>query len=120
MEYNQILDKTEKLEDVAHRLAYLSVYCAAQMTIAERNCTKPFNPILGETYELVTDEIEYLSEQVSHHPPITAIYCRGKKTNYVLSNLQKTNTKFTGKFMEFHQQYRTYIEFEDLKETYEI
>jgi hypothetical protein len=78
------------------------VYAAAQLTICERNCTKPFNPLLGETYEYATDDFEFLSEQVSHHPPVTANYCRGRKTKYVLYNNQKTNTKFTGKSLDFH------------------
>ena len=102
MEYNSILDAANKIQDPVLRLAYIAVYAGSMITICERNATKPFNPILGETYEYVTDEFEYLSEQVSHHPPITANYCRGKKSNYVLWNNQKTNTKFTGKYMEFH------------------
>ena len=34
--------------------------------------TKPFNPMLSETFEFVTDDFEYLAEQVTHHPPVTA------------------------------------------------
>lgn len=122
MEYNQLLDKTALIKEGGpeKRLAWIAVYAAAQLTICERNCTKPFNPLLGETYEYVTDDFEFLSEQVSHHPPVTANYCRGRKTKYVLYNNQKTNTKFTGKSLDFHQQYRTYIEFGDLNEKYEI
>lgn len=33
---------------------------------------KPFNPILGETFEIITPEYNYFAEQVSHHPPISA------------------------------------------------
>ena len=33
---------------------------------------KPFNPLLGETFELVGKDYRFLAEQVSHHPPITA------------------------------------------------
>mmetsp|Transcript_29606 Transcript_29606/g.28830 ORF Transcript_29606/g.28830 Transcript_29606/m.28830 type:complete len:197 (+) Transcript_29606:1364-1954(+) len=40
--------------------------------------TKPFNALLGETYEYVDDKYEFLSEQVSHHPPCTVYYCRSK------------------------------------------
>lgn len=36
---------------------------------------KPFNSLLGETYELVTANYRAVAEQVSHHPPITAIHC---------------------------------------------
>jgi len=34
--------------------------------------------MLGETYELVTEDYRFISEQVSHHPPISAYYQEGK------------------------------------------
>lgn len=69
---------------------------------------------------MITDDFEFLSEQVSHHPPITAAYCKGKKSNYVYWTNQKTNTKFNGKGMDFTQQYRSYIDLEDHNERFEI
>ena len=120
MEYTHIFDRACELQDPAKRLAYIATYSAIVFTHAERNCTKPFNPILGETFEYVNDDIECLTEQVSHHPPVTAVYCRGKKARWVLWNNQKTNTKFAGKCLDLHQQYRTYVELLDHNETYEI
>lgn len=38
---------------------------------------KPFNPLLGETYELVTPEFRMLTEAVSHEPPIVAMELEG-------------------------------------------
>jgi len=29
---------------------------------------KPFNPMLGETFEFVTDKVRYISEKVMHQP----------------------------------------------------
>jgi hypothetical protein len=43
---------------------------------------KPFNPILGETYELQHPQFTFISEQVSHHPPISAGYTFGKDFEY--------------------------------------
>jgi hypothetical protein len=55
-------------------LAYLGLLTAIQHTNIERCLTKPFNPLLGETFEFVNPgHHKYLAEQVSHHPPITAI-----------------------------------------------
>ena len=53
----------------------------------EKSNKKPFNPLLGETYELKGPTFEFLAEQVSHHPPITATHINGYKgyrlwTNY--------------------------------------
>lgn len=36
---------------------------------------KPFNPLLGETYELVTSKFRLFSESVSHHPPVFCLNC---------------------------------------------
>tara|TARA_B110000285_G_C14948050_1_gene525331 strand:+ start:729 stop:887 length:159 start_codon:yes stop_codon:yes gene_type:complete len=38
---------------------------------------KPFNPLLGETFEYVTRKYRFLGEQVSHHPPISAFKFEG-------------------------------------------
>ena len=37
--------------------------------------TKPFNPLLGETFEYNNPKkFTFVAEQVSHHPPIGASY----------------------------------------------
>ena len=46
---------------------------------------KPFNPLLGETYECIREDRgwRFIAEQVSHHPPISACYCDSK--NFIFS-----------------------------------
>ncbi len=39
---------------------------------------KPFNPILGETYQGWINGCPITCEQISHHPPITAFYFVGR------------------------------------------
>jgi hypothetical protein len=39
---------------------------------------KPFNPILGETYQATIDECPVFGEQISHHPPISATFMKGR------------------------------------------
>ena len=83
MEYNFLLDLACKEQDPVKRHALVAVHMITTLTICERTTSKPFNPLLGETFEFVTDDFEYLAEQVTHHPPVTACYCRGKKNNYI-------------------------------------
>lgn len=90
------------------------------MSICERTISKPFNPLLGETYELVTKDFIYLAEQVSHHPPVTANYCRSNKGLYTVWTNQRTHTKFTGKLLTLPQQYRMYIDLDKFGERYEV
>jgi len=37
---------------------------------------KPFNPILGETFQTKILDTEYYMEQVSHHPPMSRFYVK--------------------------------------------
>ena len=122
MEYLSIVDQAAKMKDEtpAKRLAYIGVFSIAQMTICEHSTTKPFNPMLGETYELITPEMRFLSEQVSHHPPITANYVESKRENVKIWSNTQTKSKFTGKALDFISVYKEYIEMEDFGETYEI
>ena len=39
---------------------------------------KPFNPILGETYQGEIAGCPVFMEQISHHPPVTSIYFVGR------------------------------------------
>lgn len=120
MEYNELLDRAGVDTNAARRMALVAIHGVTQLTICERTASKPFNPILGETYEYVTKDFTFLSEQVSHHPPVTANYCRSTKGLYTFQNNQKTNTKFNGKYLALPQQYRTYIDLERFKERYEM
>jgi hypothetical protein len=44
---------------------------------------KPFNPLLGETFEFVKPgKYKFFAEQVSHHPPITAYVCLGDNGSF--------------------------------------
>lgn len=53
----------------------MTAYMAARSSSILGRMQKPFNSLLGETYELVTANYRAVAEQVSHHPPITAIHC---------------------------------------------
>jgi hypothetical protein len=39
---------------------------------------KPFNPILGETYQGLIDGCPIYGEQISHHPPISSVLLKGR------------------------------------------
>lgn len=52
----------------------VACFGAAQYASTATRTSKPFNPILGETYEFVCPQFKYIGEQVSHHPPISAAH----------------------------------------------
>ena len=65
--------KAAKHEDSLMRMVYFaSSFISGNVHISGRSC-KPFNPMLGETFEYVTQDMKFYSEAVSHHPPIFAL-----------------------------------------------
>jgi len=64
--YAEFLDKAAATEDPILRLANLAAFNVSILSLTERS-GKPFNPILGETYEFVSKgpkTFKFLSEQV--------------------------------------------------------
>jgi len=53
-------------------MAYVLAFSLSYNSSVINRTTKPFNPILGETWEFKGKNFKFLSEQVSHHPPISA------------------------------------------------
>ncbi|KAL2934033.1 Oxysterol-binding protein-related protein 3A [Bienertia sinuspersici] len=107
MEYSHLLDEADKCEDPYLRLVYassffISVYFAYQRT------WKPFNPILGETYEMVNHRgIRFLAEQVSHHPPMSAAHAENDHFTYDITS--KLKTKFLGNSVDVYPVGRTRV-----------
>lgn len=47
-------------------LAYIAFYSGFSTLVYRKR--KPFNPMLGETFEMVTDKFKFVSEKVRHNP----------------------------------------------------
>ncbi len=91
------------------RLAYVMGFGLSITASTIGRIKKPFNPLLGETFELVNPRsgLKYLSEQVSHHPPISAAYAQSPHFEYWSSSNVKT--QFWGKSMEIKPQGSTNV-----------
>lgn len=100
-EYAELLDKAAMCNDISEQLSYLAAYTISCYSTTADRCNKPFNPLLGETYECDrTSDMGWrcISEQVSHHPPVLAQYCEGNGWR-VAQHLQ-TYSKFRGKHVD--------------------
>jgi hypothetical protein len=75
IEYHEFFRLANKTEDEFLRLAYVTAVPYILLSHAINRLKKPFNPLLGETYEYFDGDIKSVFEQVSHHPPVTALYC---------------------------------------------
>lgn len=87
-----LVAKAAKTPDSLERMLWALGHWISQFNINKHRIKKFFNPMLGETYELVTEDFRYFSEQVSHHPPVSAYYQEGR--GYKLSGYLDTKSKF--------------------------
>uniref|UniRef100_A0A6N2KGH4 Uncharacterized protein n=1 Tax=Salix viminalis TaxID=40686 RepID=A0A6N2KGH4_SALVM len=60
----------------------------------------PYNPILGETHHVSRGSLNVLLEQVSHHPPVSALHATDEKENIELIWCQHPVPKFYGTRVE--------------------
>ncbi|XP_050290888.1 oxysterol-binding protein-related protein 3C isoform X2 [Quercus robur] len=100
MEYSYLLDRADECEDPYMRLVYASSW-AISVYFAYQRTWKPFNPILGETYEMANHGgISFISEQVSHHPPMSAGHAENEHFTYDVTS--KLKTKFLGNSLDVY------------------
>uniref|UniRef100_A0A2A4K9L7 PH domain-containing protein n=1 Tax=Heliothis virescens TaxID=7102 RepID=A0A2A4K9L7_HELVI len=101
-EYSSILDQAAKFSDPAQQLAYVAAFTVSSYATTACRTNKPFNPLLGETYEcdrMADLGWRAISEQVSHHPPMVAQFCEGQAGWQCWQEFTMT-TKFRGKYLQ--------------------
>ncbi|XP_033728021.1 oxysterol-binding protein-related protein 6-like isoform X1 [Pecten maximus] len=101
LEYSELVDKAVEIDDPYERMLYIAAFTmSSYASSGYRAGHKPFNPLLGETYECIREDKgwKFMAEQVSHHPPISACYCESK--NFTFWQDVRIKTKFWGKSME--------------------
>lgn len=107
MEYTDLLEKAAKTEDPYERLAWVVGFTMGPFPGNERTW-KPFNPILGETFELsMNNGLRFIAEQVSHHPPVGAAHAENKDWEYDM--VSAPTTKFLGNSIDIYPVGRTRI-----------
>ena len=91
----EIFDTKSMLEVIANMMGYFPKFITAAVAANDPveqmkyvtmsyiflnscfpNALKPFNPILGETFQGILGGIPIFLEQISHHPPISSLYIK--------------------------------------------
>uniref|UniRef100_A0A672TAG5 Oxysterol-binding protein n=1 Tax=Sinocyclocheilus grahami TaxID=75366 RepID=A0A672TAG5_SINGR len=101
LEYSELLDKAAHTQDPFERMVYIATFAVSGYASSYyRAGGKPFNPVLGETYECDRPDkgFCFVAEQVSHHPPISA--CHAESKNFIFWQDVRWRNKFWGKSME--------------------
>ncbi|KAH0617767.1 hypothetical protein JD844_016340 [Phrynosoma platyrhinos] len=102
MEHTYLIHKASSLSDPIERMQCVAAFAVSAVASQWERTGKPFNPLLGETYELVREDLGFrlISEQVSHHPPISAFYAEGLNNDFVFHGSIYPKLKFWGKSVE--------------------
>ncbi|XP_074869251.1 oxysterol-binding protein 2 isoform X2 [Carettochelys insculpta] len=113
LEYHELLDKAVKCESSTEQMCYVAAFSVSSYSTTVHRTAKPFNPLLGETYEL--DRLEELGfrslcEQVSHHPPAAAHHVYSKR-GWMLWQEITIASKFRGKYLSIMPLGAIHLEF---------
>ena len=102
------------------KICYLIGFICGELSLNINRYLKPFNPILGETFEFFDNErqFRYFSEQVSHNPVITAYMCESKDFVYFGDTRMKSSFKVFKGAMEILFTNKTHILFKNTQDKF--
>ncbi|ESW29332.1 hypothetical protein PHAVU_002G061800 [Phaseolus vulgaris] len=116
LEYSYLLDQAHEYGKSGNgllRALYVAAFAVSGYASSEgRNC-KPFNPLLGETFEADYPEkgIRFFSEKVSHHPTLIACHCEGRGWKFWADS--NIHSKFWGRSIQLDPVGVLTLEFND-------
>uniref|UniRef100_A0A7N8XYM3 Oxysterol-binding protein n=1 Tax=Mastacembelus armatus TaxID=205130 RepID=A0A7N8XYM3_9TELE len=102
MEHTYLICQANTSSDSVERMKCVAAFAVSAVASQWERTGKPFNPLLGETYELVREDLGFrlISEQVSHHPPVSAFHAEGLTQDFVFHGSIYPKLKFWGKSVE--------------------
>ncbi|WWC71885.1 uncharacterized protein I206_105844 [Kwoniella pini CBS 10737] len=99
MEYDACLTVAASEQDSLKRIAFVGAFAMSNYSSTIGRIAKPFNPLLSQSFEYaIPNRYRYISEQVSHHPPISACYSEAPTWKY-FGEVDAQN-KFQGRSFE--------------------
>uniref|UniRef100_A0A8C6SP02 Oxysterol-binding protein n=1 Tax=Neogobius melanostomus TaxID=47308 RepID=A0A8C6SP02_9GOBI len=120
MEHTHLIHEACCLSDSIERMQVVAAFAVSAVASQWERTGKPFNPLLGETYELIREDEGYrlISEQVSHHPPVSAFHAESLKHDFVFHGSICPKLKFWGKSIEAEPKGTMTLELLKHKEAY--
>ncbi|XP_061702723.1 oxysterol-binding protein-related protein 2-like [Syngnathoides biaculeatus] len=120
MEHSHLIHRACGLPDSVDRMQVVAAFAVSAIASQSERTGKPFNPLLGETFELTREEDGYrlISEQVSHHPPVSAFHAESLKQEFAFHGSIYPKLKFWGKSVEAEPKGTMTLELLKHKEAY--
>ncbi|RVE43342.1 hypothetical protein evm_012013 [Chilo suppressalis] len=116
LEYAHLLRMASEQTDPVARMEYIAAFAVSALAFNWERLGKPFNPLLGETYELERPEFRAVCEQVSHHPPVSAFHA--DSPHFVFHGSVHPKLKFCGKSVEIQPKGHVTVELPRWGEAY--
>ncbi|VDP03473.1 unnamed protein product, partial [Heligmosomoides polygyrus] len=119
LEYASLLETASTLVSPFEQMAYVAAYAVSNYSTTGNRTNKPFNPLLGETYECDrTGDLGWrsITEQVSHHPPAVAHHAEGN--GWVMYQDFSMTSRFRGKYLSVIPVGSTHVYFPGSKNHY--
>uniref|UniRef100_A0A8C9A0N5 Oxysterol-binding protein n=1 Tax=Prolemur simus TaxID=1328070 RepID=A0A8C9A0N5_PROSS len=114
LEYHQLLDNAVTCASSVEQMCLVAAFSVSSYSTTVHRIAKPFNPMLGETFELDRLDdmgLRSLCEQVSHHPPSAAHYVCSKH-GWSLWQEITISSKFRGKYISIMPLGAIHLEFQ--------
>ncbi|VDM27298.1 unnamed protein product [Toxocara canis] len=94
---DRTLNKAALSNDPLERQALVTAFAVSGYSAAMTRKQKPFNPLLGETFDYSSESgWRYHAEQVNHHPPILAAHADGPGWIWWQTLVSATKISWTG------------------------
>nr|XP_005908591.2 PREDICTED: oxysterol-binding protein 2 isoform X1 [Bos mutus] len=114
LEYHRLLDAAARCGSAVEQMCLVAAFSVSSYSTTVHRIAKPFNPMLGETFELDRLDdmgLRSLCEQVSHHPPSAAHYVFSKH-GWSLWQEITIASKFRGKYLSIMPLGAIHLEFQ--------
>ena len=112
LEYYHLLARAAAAGPGPTRTALVATFFVSHYSSTAHRASKPFNPLLGETFDLVVPgAFRLVAEQVAHHPPISAIHASGDGWTYHTAH--EIKNRFRGNSLEVWPEGNVYVTFDD-------
>jgi len=118
MNYSHLLLPASQLSDPVERLELVATFAVSALASNLDRMGKPFNPLLGETYQLEQEHFRIVCEQVCHHPPVSAFHAQSQNKEFLFHGSIYPKVKFWGKSIEFQPKGVMTVELPLKEETY--
>ena len=118
--YIDLLIKAGKESSKEMQMCYISAFLIGEIFLNLGRSLKPFNPIIGETYEYFDNEknFRFYSEQVSHKPQVNAYIAETPEFAYYGDTLNTTSFKFFKGSIELIFKNKAHIHFKKTGDHY--